>query len=295
MEIKELKTFQYVADYLNYSKAAEALNFSQPAVSSHIQSLEKQIGQKLFIHVGKKTYLTTAGKELKVYADEVLNLMGKIERHFSDVDGRVKSITIAAYETYCAINLPPIIFEYLKVYKDTNIILRSRYTQEVLKGIRENKYDIGVISGEATMPGVINIPMSAEKMAIIVGKKIYDQYSVKEILELFPYIKYKADAVFYSNDIEKTLLLSKWSPRKYMEFGSLQAIKQAVIAGIGVGIMSKDIVDEELKDGTIINITPKTVNIMSQTSLITLEEKIKLPEVEGFIQMAQEMWKKASD
>lgn len=71
MELRNLKTFQVVAECSNFTKAAEKLNFTQPTVTAQIQSLEKELNQLLFFRVGRTNHLTPAGKLLKKYTDEL--------------------------------------------------------------------------------------------------------------------------------------------------------------------------------------------------------------------------------
>ncbi len=291
MELKHLKTFQCVANFLNFSKAAEVLNFSQPTVSTQIQTLEQELNQKLFIHLGKKTYLTSAGKILKEYVDELFVMVDKIENHFNEMGEFFGHISIAAYETYCTINLPPVISKYLQDNKEVNLELYSCFTKEVIKGVKENDYDIGIVSGVVEYPGVMNIPIGVDRMEIVVSDKLYQKYTREEIFQECTYIKYRADAPDYDADIKAVLQKSGWIPKRQMEFRSLAAIKQAVLDGIGISIMTEDIVKAELKSGRIVSLTPPDINVMSKTSIIVLEEKAKLNEIESFILLLKKMWK----
>ena len=97
MELRLLRTFQCVASCLNFSKAAEMLNFSQPTVSTQIQMLEEELGQKLFVHVGKKTYLTPEGTILKEDADRILCMAEEVSLKFQSMTNTTRILKIAAH------------------------------------------------------------------------------------------------------------------------------------------------------------------------------------------------------
>lgn len=291
MEIKMLKTFQCVANYLNYSKAAEMLNFSQPTISMHIQILEEELGQKLFVHVGKRTYLTPQGKLLKRDADRLLAMVDDIENKFQTMANENKVIKIAAHESFCNLNLPNVICSYLKTFSNVDVELHSEDTNQVINDIRENTYDVGIISGEAFYAGVCCISVDDTDVKILVKSDIAQSNTLQEIVQKYPYIRYRADAVQYSMDIEQVLIQSHVVPKHAMEFANLMAIRQAIQEGLGYSVMSVDNVQQELDRGILSIVTPKGVNVTSRTSAICLEDNIEREEVKAFIQLLKEIWK----
>ncbi len=290
MELKILRTFQCVANCLNYSKAAEMLNFSQPTVSTQIQLLEEELGQKLFVHVGKKTYLTPQGKILKEDTDRLLNMADEIENKFKSMSNNVKVIKVAAHESFCNLNLPAVICQYLKETENVDVELHSDYTNKVIMNVRENIYDVGIISGEAEYAGIQSIPIDDTRVDIIVKKEIAEKYSLEEIVERFSYICYQADALQYSMDLGQVLRQSGITPGHVMRFASLFAIRQAVEEGLGYSVMSIDNIQQELEQKKISVITPDYVNVTSRTSAICLEDNVERPEVKAFIKKLKEAW-----
>jgi DNA-binding transcriptional LysR family regulator len=79
MELRHLKTFQVVAEELNMTKAARILGYTQPTITQQIQVLEREVGYSLLTRIGKKMYLTPAGKEIKVHADKLFNVVQEME------------------------------------------------------------------------------------------------------------------------------------------------------------------------------------------------------------------------
>lgn len=290
MELRWLKTFQCVASCLNYSKAAAALNFSQPTVSTQIQMLEEELGQKLFVHVGKKTYLTKEGLILQKDVEKLLELTDEVESKFQSMSNTTKILKIAAHESFSNLTLPLVINEYLHRVEKVNIDLTSISTNDVIEGIRKNKFDIGIISGDVNYAGVECLTFDSTRVEIIVATEVAEKYSLEEIVELFPYFRYRADAMQYSLDINQVLVKSGIVPKNTMKFGSLVAIKEVVKAGLGYSIVTRDVVEKELEEKSICVITPKELEVYSMSSVIYLEDSCEREEIKKFIQILKEVF-----
>ncbi len=290
MELRLLRTFQCVAGCLNFSRAAELLNFSQPTVSTQIQMLEEELGQKLFVHVGKKTYLTPEGAILKKDADNILGMAEEISAKFQSMTNTTRLLKIAAHESFCNLNLPKTINAYLQNMEKVNIDLTSVCTNEVINGIRKNQYDIGIISGDVDYAGVECLTFDATRVEMIVAPELAEQYTLGEIVEKFPYFRYRADAMQYSLDLNQVLVKGGIVPQNVMKFGSLMAIKEAVKSGLGYTVITRDNVEKELKNKELSVITPSDVEVLSMTSAVFLADSREREEVKEFIRILKEVW-----
>ena len=290
MELRLLRTFQCVASCLNFSKAAEMLNFSQPTVSTQIQMLEEELGQKLFVHVGKKTYLTPEGIILKEDADRILSMTEEITLKFQSMTNTTRVLKIAAHESFCNLNLPRVINAYLREVKKVNVDLTSVSTNEVINGIRKNQYDVGIISGDVAYAGVECLTFDATKVEIIVASELAEKYTLEEIVEKFPYFRYRADAMQYSMDLKQMLIKCGIVPKNVMKFGSLMAIKEAVKCGLGYTVVTRDNVEKELKTRELSIITPPDIEVMSMTSAVFLADSREREEVKEFVRILKEVW-----
>ena len=100
MELRQLRTFQVVAEELNMTKAAKRLKYTQPTISLQLQSLEKELNVTLITRVGNKNVLTAAGKKLKTHVDRLFELMEEIESDMEAYSQPGGLLTIAASEYY---------------------------------------------------------------------------------------------------------------------------------------------------------------------------------------------------
>lgn len=266
------------------------LNFSQPTVSTQIQMLEEELGQKLFVHVGKKTYLTPEGTILKEDADRILCMAEEVSLKFQSMTNTTRILKIAAHESFCNLNLPKVINAYLHYMKKVNVDLTAVSTNEVINGIRKNQYDIGIISGDVDYAGVECLTFDATKVEIIVASELAQTCSLEEIVEKYPYFRYRADAMQYSLDLNQVLVKSGIVPQNVMKFGSLKAIKEAVKSGLGYTVVTRDNVEKELKNGELSIITPSDIEVMSMTSAVFLADSREREEVKEFIRILKEVW-----
>ncbi|PGY09660.1 LysR family transcriptional regulator [Bacillus sp. AFS031507] len=293
MELRHLKTFKFVAEYLNFTNAAQKLNFSQPAVTAQIQTLEQELKQELFIRKGKKTFLTPEGEILKIYTDQLFSIVEEIESSFAELSNSSGIVTIAASESYCTNYFPYVISEYLKLYPHVQIKLFSCKRDEIIKGIESNKYDIGIISGELYKNGITNIVIAEDDMVLVVSKDLYARYPEDQLLTKFPLIKYQADG-YFETMMSKYLRQTNLSSQNVIEFGSLDGIKKAVLNKIGVGLGFSGCIKKEISNGDLVPILVTENKVKVKTSIITLKEKENVVTIQSFINVIQKIWNSIS-
>jgi len=289
MELRHLKTFQLAAKHLNFTKAAQQLNFSQPAVTAQIQALEQELKQQLFIRIGKKTFLTPAGELLKTYTDEIFATIDKLETAFSELLQPQGNVTIAAAESYCTNYFPYVIPEYLKHYPDVHIKLISHNSNEVIEGIESNKYDIGIIAGEVCKSGITNIVIAEEDMVLVIAKDLHALYPEDELLSHFPLLKYQASSHFESM-MQKYLSQTKLPTKQVLEFSSLDTIKKSALNKVGVALLSSDFVKREIRNEELVPILVNHNSVKVKTSIIAREEKANLVTIRSLMDVIQSIW-----
>ncbi len=146
MDLYKLKTFYTVANLSSFSRAAETLFLTQPAVSAQIKDLEYEYKTKLFNRVGRSIQLTRAGETLLVYAEKLLGIYE--ESYFAlnmlkeSMDGSIKLTTSG---TPGARLLPPIISSFKQKYPETDFSIKTQKSSSVIETIKHNHFDLGVI------------------------------------------------------------------------------------------------------------------------------------------------------
>ena len=149
MEVDQLKGFLETAREKSFTRAAEKLFRTQPAVSLQIKSLETELGQRLFERHGKRVSLTEAGRLLYSRAEQVLSILETIPHDMSGLgELRTGRLMIGTSDTNCAYVLPPVVETFRKVYPGVEIQLTDRMSPEVARLVVDGTVDFGI----ATLP-----------------------------------------------------------------------------------------------------------------------------------------------
>src|SRR5258706_4706232 len=147
LNLHQLATFQVVAKYCSFVRAAEELHFSQPAVSAQIRHLEKALGVKLFDQIGRKTHLTQAGEELYLYSQKIFSVIEEtleiIEALRSPQYGR---LSVGADTTVGSYVIPGLLGKFRQIYPDVEISLEVLNRASLVESLMSNRVDMAVVS-----------------------------------------------------------------------------------------------------------------------------------------------------
>jgi len=145
-----LKVFHTAATRLSFTKAAEELHISQPAVTKHIKEIENQLNTKLFDRKGTSIQLTQSGKTLYGYAEKIRNLYRDMEFEIGQINQQHKGkLIIGASTTIAQYILPEILAKFNTYYKDIKIELLTHNTEDISELLKQGKIDLGIIEGES--------------------------------------------------------------------------------------------------------------------------------------------------
>lgn len=145
-----LKVFQTVAKRLNFTKAAEELCISQPAVSKHIQEIESYYKIRLFDRNGNKIHLTKAGDILLHYCNQIFGLYGSLEFDLHALTEIFKGkLRVGASTTIAQYVLPPLLADFHKRYEDIQVSLTISNTEQIEQALNNNSIDFGIVEGQA--------------------------------------------------------------------------------------------------------------------------------------------------
>ena len=247
--LQQLKLFEAVSRRSSYTRAAEELFLTQPAVSIQIKRLEEQVGLPLFESVGKKIFPTAAGKEMYEASIDILNRVEELKITVEDLKGVVKGPLQMSVVTTAKYFLPNLLGAFLQQYPDVEPKLKFTNRARVLERLSNNDDDF-VIMGQIpeddhfeTYPFLNNIigivapadhPL-ANKKNIALEELQNQRFLNREIGSGTRFV--------FDNLLEEHGM--KIEP--YMELGSSEALKQAVMAGLGISALSIHSVQLELE------------------------------------------------
>jgi len=247
--LRQLKVFDAVARHLSHSRAAETLHLTQPAVSMQIKQLEESVGLPLFEQLGKKIYLTEAGQELERYSRNILQQLAEVESVFADMKGLHQgklAISVASTASYF---MPQLLAQFNQQFPGVSISLNVTNREMLLQQLARNEMDVAIMGRppagldlEAVSfmenPLVIiappSHPLTAEH-AIPLARIQQETFLVRE---RGSGTRIAMERFFTEQGIRLTT---------GTEMSTNEAIKQAVQAGMGLGILSLHTVALELE------------------------------------------------
>jgi len=253
MELHYLKLFNIMAAELNFSKTADTLYISQPAVSMQIKKLEQDLGFKLFDKVGKNLYLNENGKLLYKYTKQIFSLIEEAETKLYIQNNTVRgSINIGASNTPGNYILPQILGEFKAMYPEVDTNLHIANTHEIERMIFSNELDFAVNGGDIPYNNQVYVEELATDDVVFVAAPS-NSLTKSEFIEPVQlinakYITHERNSQLYKlvEDITGELGLPFSIT---MVLGSIDAIKQAVSSNLGITIVPKSAARIELGYG----------------------------------------------
>jgi len=269
----QLKIFLAVSKFQSISKAAKVLHLSQPAVSTHIKSLEEYYRGQLFERTQQGVSLTKAGQVFTNYAQRLLALQDEMEQQLElTLQHENNQITVGASTTIGNILLPCSIYLFKEEHPEVNIRLEIANAEEILRKVKNEDVDFGVTEIYPTLPGFSTHHIASDELVLIVPPSHpaqTDKLSLKEFLSQ-PLIMRE------SGSGTRTVLAQTLEAQDYSikqlnvitEMSTIDAIKSAVLAGMGGAVVPRLSVKKEIYLGTLKALTisnldmPLTFNII---------------------------------
>jgi DNA-binding transcriptional LysR family regulator len=247
--LRQLQVFEKVANHLNYSRAAEELYLSQPAVSMQIKQLEGHIGLPLFEQMGKKVFLTEAGRELFHYARSIAQQLAEMEAVFDEMKGLEQGkLTLSVVNTANYFT-PQLLAKFCQRHPNINVILQVANRDAVLKQLADNSTDLAIM-GQPPDGKDLSAESFLDNPLVVIAAPNHPLAKLKRVK-----FARLAEETFLSREqgsgtrsaMERVFAQHKIQPHISMEMETNEAIKQAVQAGMGLGILSLHSIELELE------------------------------------------------
>ena len=293
LNFHQLRIFYTVARRKSFSRAAEAMDISQPAVSIQVQELEKMLGISLFHRRSRGLQLSKAGEAVYSYAHRIFSLSSEMQGIIQDMLGlRTGHLTLGASTTPGEYILPVAIGRFRLRYPEINVELKIANTRSIVSQILQRDLDVGMIGsrlGEASG----DLEMSTYTMDEIVlvtgtdhplAKKA--KPSLDDVMEEGLVIREEGSATRMTE--EECFAHLGIEPKIAIELGSNQAVKLAAEAGVGVGVISRFGIGAELKAGLLQILDVRNWRCTRPLTLVYLKEKHLSPAQRAFLQLLEE-------
>lgn len=260
MNLKQLEAFVKIADTGSFSKAAKDLFLTQPTISAHITSLEKELNSRLFVRNTKEVRLSESGETLYSYAKQMLVLQQKIEETFATKEEKEQQcITIAASTIPAQYLLPNILVAFNEKYPNQQFKIVETDSAKVVEQVLNHTADVGFTGTALDKKSCKHIPFYQDELVVIAPNT--DKY--RELQGTEKRAEWLADERLIMREegsgtrkeAEKQLKkiglnISKLNVICSME--NPESIKKAVASGMGVSIISKLAAEDDVKKGLLV-------------------------------------------
>ena len=290
MDVRDLQVFLSVAKHLNYTRAAEEVNLSQPSVSVRMRQLERDLGSKLFEQLGKKVALTEAGQLLIPYATRVIAILEDVRHAVGELKGLERgSLRIGASTTPGMYLVPQTIAHFKHRYPRVEVHLAVRDTRQIEEGVIQNEFDFGFVGGHLAGDEVDVFPWLTDQIVLVVAPKhpLTQKKSVKprDLRKEKFIIRERGSATraaifthLQKHDLEMDTIMEMENP---------ESVKKAVQSGLGIAFISKFAVETELKAKTLVNVQVRGLDIQRELKIVFRTDKHLGRAAQAFIEIAR--------
>lgn len=292
MELRQLNTFRTVASTLNFSRAAEVLNYVPSNVTMQMKALEDELGVRLFDRLGKQLVLTTAGKRFLTHIEGVLNQLDEARSVVHDNENLSGTLTISANEVLCAYRLPAVFRLFRSRYPGVRLIFRSVPNQELKQTLFEGTSDVVFMLDEPIRASTLAVePLLEETFRLFAAPD--HPLSKRTVLQLDDF----HGEVFLTNEkgcpyrtmFDRSFEKEGIDSITYLEFQSAEAIKQCAITGIGIAFLPEIVAGAEVERSELVALPWQIPDLHVYTQMLWHKDKWLSPIILSFIEAAREV------
>lgn len=248
ISLRQLKVFEAVARHLNYTRAAEEFFLTQPAVSMQVKQLEEQLGLALFEQLGKRIHLTEAGQETLAYARTILQQLDELEAVLNRMKGMQGGRLRVSVATTANYFIPTLLGTFSRRFPDVTVSLDVTNRETLLSQLTENIVDL-VIMGQPPTGLDVEAQAFMDNPLVVVAPLEHPLAKKKSI----PLARLQEEIFLVRESGSGTRIAMErffnergMKLKTGMEVGSNEAIKQSVQAGLGLGLLSRATIEQEL-------------------------------------------------
>lgn len=294
MELRQLQTLISIQKAGSFSRAAEQLGYTQPTLTAHIQSLERELQVKLFDRLGHQVHLTHDGTVFIAYAEQILKLVEEAQGAVSKEDQQGK-IIIGVSETFSVVRLPALLKEFRRRYPSIQIELQFGDAAKFQGDLIHNVIDLAVILNEKIentyvysellCPEPMSLVSSADHSLAGGPKIVSSKFENENVIVT-------QEGCAYRLYIENLLKNQEIQPRSLMKVKNIEAIKQFVMSGMGLAILPQIYVEKEISEQLLAELSWSGDNLDLYTQMVYHKDKFLTASMLQFLAFTREWFQK---
>lgn len=273
-----------------YLQAAELLSYVPSTITMQIKSLEEELGVKLLDRLGKKVVLTDAGQRFLPYATKILNDVEEAKYISSQHGELAGTVVIGADEVLCAYLLPSLFKRFRAEYPGVRLLFRPLSGQELKSSLREGHADVDFVLDEPVgskdlhseflKDETFQMVVSPDHMLASRSTLVMDDFHKQHFLLTEKNCSYRTY-------FEQSLLKKGADALTELEFHSVEAIKQCVVAGLGIALLPEMALKKELNEGEVVALPWDLSDVSFSAQMLWHREKWISPSMAAFMQVAK--------
>ncbi|MCU0765764.1 MAG: LysR family transcriptional regulator [Gammaproteobacteria bacterium] len=297
MADRRLQVFHTVARLLSFTKAAETLHMTQPAVTFQVRQLEEHFNTRLFDRTHNRISLTEAGQRVYEYANRIFDLYGDMENSVREMTGEISgALTIGASTTIAEYMLPALLGDFRAKYPDVTVHLKVSNTDGVVSMVENNTIDLGVVEAPVSNKNLVVEQCRNDQLVAILPpnhpRAAAGTITMAELLQ-YPFIcreEGSGTREVIGEYLARQATVCDVGLNIAMELGSPEAVKGAVEAGMGISVVSIATIQKELRLATLVAI-PLEPSLERPFSFVHQKQKFRLRAMEELLSFARQYCK----
>ena len=290
MDLSQLEIFLSIAAEKSFSRAAEKMHRTQPAISIALKRLEEELGETLFDRSSKSGTLTEAGRILLSYAQRMINLRDEALEAVSELRGMFRGrLTIGANESTSLYVLPPLLLEYRKGHPSIKIEVYRNISERIPNEVLERNLDFGFLSYDPLHPALQSFEVHRDELVLVVppahGLTKRKGVTIRDLgTEQFVAHNVKTPA---RTRIYELFAQNRTPLNICIELATLDTIKDFVRGGVGLAIMPRLAVQSELESGALVEVPIKGMKIEKPLRLVHRREQNMSHAAKSFLEIVK--------
>jgi DNA-binding transcriptional LysR family regulator len=284
MELNQLKSFVTIVNASNFSRAADILHISQPALTHQIRRLEEELGTVLLERGARHVRLTPQGDAFLVYAQRILSLTEECRQTMRELCGGGGRLTIAAGTTNIVFRLANWLQELRQRLPQLEISVQAGSSMEVAEYVLQDQVDLGLVTSPIPDRRLTSHPLFEDKILLIAGKDVLIEENITwQDLKTSSFILFPKGTGFrhYIDDLFRRVGIE---PRIAMELDNIEGIKQLTGIGMGLSFLPQIAVEAAISQGILRIVNPRPeMELHRTTSIIMRKGKLWTPAISELI------------
>src|SRR6218665_359489 len=284
MTLRQMQVFQAVCESRSYSRAAEEMSLTQPAVSLQIRQLEELIGQPLFDYVAKKLYLTDAAEALLIASSEIFGRLESLDMQLSDLQGSLQGQLNLAVESSAKYFVPHLFAAFKRQYPEVNLQLVVVNHTQAVRRLSANRDDLLIMSQVPSDMSLEFLPfLDNPIIAVAPPDHPLAGTGAVALQDLCAYpLLVREQGSGTRKAIEDYCHQKRAHFQQTIELGSMESQREGVIAGLGIALLSRHAVRRELDNGVLIELPVTELPLMRSWCLVHPRGKYLSPVAQTF-------------